>query len=122
MQEKVKTRLKTLGYEYTDDDKALLDICIQLAKNKIFNICHITKLNDKVSPIAVDMACGEFLLSKHNSGQLDIDIKQIVKRLQEGDTTIEFDNSTDTASINALIDYLLNSKIGELACLRKLAW
>ena len=74
--------------------------------------------------IAVDRVCGEFLLAKKNSGQLDLSVEEALASLAEGDFSINMGNNAQSADskIDALIDYLIKSGERDLICQRKLRW
>ncbi len=114
-------RLKSLSYKLKSDDSFFILFCIQKAQNEIKSFCNIKTIPIALSNILVDKVCGEFLLSKKNSGQLDID--DTLKSLKDGNITITYDDkSSDEAKMNALIDYLINGGRDELVCYRKIKW
>jgi len=70
---------------------------------------------------------GEYLSMKKGSGQLEgFDLDAAVKQIQEGDTNITFaigeGSATPEQRLNALIDYMLNGRLGEIYRFRRLVW
>ncbi|MCM1227329.1 MAG: hypothetical protein NC320_07895 [Clostridium sp.] len=62
--ETVKERLKSFGYEPTEEDEFALAFAVQKVENTIKNDCSTTIVPDGLVNIAVDMAAGEFLTAK----------------------------------------------------------
>lgn len=127
--ENVTLRLKSFGYEVKADDEFALTFCIEKVRNYIK-----AETNQKIMPeglehIAVDMACGEFLLSKKTFAPDDIaslDMTVAVKEISLGDTKTAFaigeGNMTSEQRLNAFIDYLMNYGKAEFSAYRRLAW
>lgn len=122
----VLNRLLSFGYQLKDEDAWMISFCCEKTENHIKNSCNIHSVPDELFNVAVDMACGQFLLSKKQTGQLNIenlDFDAVVTSIKEGDTQVNFDsNSSDESKLNYLINYLLNSKEGDLICFRKIRW
>lgn len=122
----VLNRLLSFGYQLKDEDAWMISFCCEKTENHIKNSCNIHSVPDGLFNVAVDMACGQFLLSKKQTGQLNIenlDFDAVVTSIKEGDTQVNFDsNSSDESKLNYLINYLLNSKEGDLICFRKIRW
>lgn len=126
---KAKERIESFGYEFKNSDKVILDFVIQKVENTIKNECNVNEIPEGLFNIAVDMAAGEFLLSKKTFSPEDIsgfDLSYAVKQIQTGDTTTVFavgDGSlTDEQRLDAFINYLLTYGRKEFLCYRKLRW
>lgn len=124
--ESVLERLDSFGYEVKDSDAWMIGFSMQKVQNSIFNDCNISEIPDGLLHIAVDMACGEFLLAKKQSGQLELgslDLTGAVSSIKEGDTQVNFNNDeSDSDKVDSLLNHLLNSGKGELVCYRKIRW
>jgi len=127
MLEDVKARLASFGYTVTEADAWILDFIIQKVENHIKNDCNVDAVPEGLHNIAVDMAVGEFLLSKKSTGQLTgFDLSTAVKQIQEGDTNITYaigsGDSTPEQRLDMLISYLMNHGKGEFASYRCFKW
>lgn len=120
MLEDVKKRLEALGFTVADTDNWVLNFCIEKVTNHIKNSCNISVVPKELHEIAVDMACSEFLAGKMQSGQLEY--KQAVKRIKEGDTDIEYvAGQSDIELLNKLIASLRMNE-ADLITYRRLVW
>lgn len=124
MIEKVKARLKALGYECGEADDVSLTFGIQKTEQHIKHVCNINDVPACLEHALIDMVCGDFLITKKTLGQLtSFQIEPIVKRLTEGDTTVEYSSTTDReATFNAYMDKLVNGHTADLIAHRKLRW
>jgi hypothetical protein len=124
MLEDVKSRLVSLNYTPTEADTWILNFFIQKVENYIKNDCNISEIPEGLHQVAVDMAAGEFLLSKKSIGQLTgFDLDAAVKSITEGDTNVSFDIShSPEQRLDALILYLMNHGKGQLASYRCIKW
>lgn len=124
MIEQVKERLKSLGYETVESDDFGLQFAVQKAEQYIKHFCNINEVPDCLMYVLIDMVCGEFLLAKKTMGQLtSIQIEGVVKRLTEGDTTVEFNATTDReATFNAYLEKMAHGHDSDLIAHRKLRW
>lgn len=120
MLDDVIKRLAFLGYTVTDADSWGLDFIISKVESKIKNDCNISSVSDGLHQIAVDMAVGEFLLSKKSTNQLTgFDIEGAVKSISEGDTSITFAGNNEER-MNQLIAYLShdNADFSSYRCIK----
>ena len=119
-------RLDSFGYTIKDSDVWMMGFITQKVTNTIKNECNVSKIPDELFYIAVDMACGEFLLAKKQTGQLDIsnlDLTDAISSIKEGDTQVNFNrDESDSDKIDSLLNYLLDRGKGELVCYRKIRW
>lgn len=133
--EKIKLRLKSLGYEPTEADDFALDFVMKKTEQHIKHFCNISSIPDCLEYVFIDMAAGEFLQTKKSLGQLSIEqVEQItgtaepaIKKIQDGDTTIEYQSVNTTAVdsttlFNNLMDKLINGYETDLIRHRKLVW
>lgn len=124
MIETVKERLTSLGYECVESDDFALQFCIDKVEQHIKHFCNICEVPVCLEHVVIDMACGEFLMQKKTMGQLtSVQIEPIVKRLTEGDTTVEYSTTTDReAMFNAYLDKMIHAHQSDLLAHRKLRW
>ena len=124
--EAVLKRLVSFGYALKERDGWMVCFAMQKTENRIKNSCNISAISDGLFHVAVDMACGEFLLAKKQTGTLEIaqlDLNRAVTQIREGDTTVQFANGTsDEEKLNTFLNHLLHSGESELVCYRKLSW
>lgn len=123
----VINRLEGLGYVLKPGDIETLGFLIGKVESDILNFCNIDALPDAAVYIAIDMACGEFLLDKKAAGDLIINgvdlSKADVKSISEGDTSVSFDSNSQNAAQKAdvLINSLLDSQ-NDLYRFRRFVW
>lgn len=119
-------RLIYLGYEIKETDDWQICFCIKKVENHIKSYCNILEIPEGLYEIAIDNICGEFLFSKKQSGNLEIsnlDLSNAVRRIQEGDTTVEFsENQSDSEKLDIFINNLIKKGESDLICFRKLKW
>lgn len=91
--ETVKKRLESFGYEVKADDEFALTFCVGKVRSSIINDINWKEVPEGLEHIAVDMAAGEFLLSKKTFAPDDLtglDLDYAVKQIQTGDTNTVF--------------------------------
>lgn len=124
--ETVLERLVSFGYNSKEGDAWVICFSMQKIENHIKNYCNIASVPDCLFNIAVDMVCGDFLLTQKNTGNLeltDLDLDGAISSIKEGDTQVNFGSgSSDEDKLIDLINYLLNNRSGELLCYRKIRW
>lgn len=124
--EAVLNRLDSFGYEIKESDAWMIGFAMQKVESTIRNECNISEIPDGLFHIAVDMVCGEFLLAKKQTGQLelgDLDLTGAISSIKEGDTQVNFNgDESDSDKVDSLLNYLLNNGKGELVCYRKIRW
>jgi DNA helicase TIP49 (TBP-interacting protein) len=124
--EMVLNRLDSFGYEVKASDSLMIGFAMQKVENTIKNECNISEIPDGLIHTAVDMACGEFLFVKKQTGQLelgDLDLTGAVSSIKEGDTQVNFSSDeSDSDKVDSFLNYLMNSGKGELVCYRKIRW
>lgn len=120
----VTARLASFGYIVESADAWVLDFIITKVQEYIKGDCNVSTVPEGLYSVAVDMAAGEFLLSKKSSGQLQgFDLSAVEKQIQEGDTNILFDVTySPEKRLDVLINYLINYGKGSFAAYRCLKW
>lgn len=127
--EAVKERLKSFGYEVRADDEFALTFCIEKMQNTIRNEINWKDMPEALENIAVDMAVGEFLLSKKTFAPDDLanlDLEYAVKQIQTGDTNTVFaigeGSLTPEQRLTTFINYLLSYGKSEFNSFRRIRW
>lgn len=127
--EAVKSRLKSFGYEVRVEDESALTFCVEKVRSTIKNEINHNEVPDRLEHIAVDMAVGEFLLTKKTFAPDDlagIDLDYAVKQIQTGDTNTVFAVGgaclTPEQRLTAFINYLLSYGKNEFHVFRRIRW
>lgn len=124
--ELVFRRLETFGYVATEADVFGIAFSVQKSELNIRNDCNITVIPEELFPTLCDMACGDFLAVKYQTGKLDIaglDLTGALTSISEGDVSLTFDKSTtDEGKFTALVSALSNAGRGNLECYRQFKW
>jgi hypothetical protein len=123
----VISRLESFGYTVTDADSWMIGFAVQKVESSIKNECNVTLIPDGIYYTAVDMACGETLFTKKQSGKLEgFNLDAALKSVQAGDTTVTFavgsGSMTPEQRLDSLLSYLMSNGRGEFACYRKIKW
>ncbi len=125
----VKERLRFLGYEVREDDRPALAFCIEKVRSTIRNEVNCREVPEGLEHIAVDMAAGEFLLSKKTFAPADLegfDLDYAVKQIQTGDTNTVFatgeGSMTPEQWLTSFINYLLSYGRAEFNSFRRIRW
>lgn len=127
--EAVKERLKSFGYEVKADDEFALTFCVEKVRSTIKNEINWQDVPEGLEHIAVDMAVGEFLLSKKTFAPTDLeslDLEYAVKQIQTGDTNTVFATGegclTPEQRLTFFISYLLSYGKAEFNSFRRIRW
>ncbi|MDE6999444.1 MAG: hypothetical protein K2P73_03975 [Lachnospiraceae bacterium] len=125
----VKERLKFFGYEVRENDRSALAFCIEKVRSTIRNEINCGEVPEGLEHIAVDMAAGEFLLSKKTFAPADLeglDLDYAVKQIQTGDTNTVFatgeGSQTPEQRLTSFINYLLSYGRAEFNSFRRIRW
>ena len=110
-------RLATFGYTYADTDMYLLSYAQSKIESHIKHFCNIKTIPECLKYEVIDSVCGEVLGQKKATGQLSEEqIQKIVggssgtvKRIQDGDTTVEYATSSNVMDSSVLFDNLVKS-------------
>lgn len=124
MIQKLTNLLEFLGYEVTANDAYGLQFSLDCTEQYIKNHCNIAIVPVELEYSWLNLAAANFLASKYSTGQLSSEqIEQVVKRIQDGDATVEYAASTDP---NVTFVNYLNELKGHhsngLNNFRKLRW
>lgn len=129
MLDRIKERLQSLGYTVKDSDDIAINFAMQKVENTIKNDCNISAIPDGLMNIAIDMAVGEFLMSKKTfapNDLLSLNLDSAIKQIQEGDINIAFSvgegSKTDEQRLDSFINYLLTYGRGEFNTYRRFKW
>lgn len=124
----VKERLESLGYGFRMEDEVNLAFCVEKVCSSIKNEINRSDVPKGLECIAVDMAVGEFLLSKKTFAPDDLtglDLDCAIKQIQTGDTSTVFatENSQNPEQrLTTFINYLLSYGKAELSSYRCIRW
>ena len=127
--ETVKKRLESFGYEVKADDEFALTFCVGKVRSSIINDINWKEVPEGLEHIAVDMAAGEFLLSKKTFAPDDLtglDLDYAVKQIQTGDTNTVFGvgegTQTPEQRLTTFNNYLLSYGKAEFSSFRRIRW
>lgn len=125
----VKERLKSFGYEVKESDEFALTFCVEKVRSSIKNEINWQEVPEGLEHIAVDMAVGDFLLSKKTFAPNDLvgfDLDYAVKQIQTGDTNTVFATGegslTPEQRLTTFINYLLSYGKAEFNSFRRIRW
>lgn len=125
----VKQRLLSFGYTVKESDEFALTFCVEKTRSTIKNEINWLDVPEGLEHVAIDMATGDFLLSKKTFAPNDLanfDLDYAVKQIQTGDTNTVFATGqgslTPEQRLNAFINYLLSYGKAEFANFRKIRW
>lgn len=125
----IKEKLQSFGYEVRESDEISLTFCMEKVRSSIKNEINWQDVPEGLEHIAVDMAIGEFLLSKKTFAPADLegfDLEYAVKQIQTGDTNTIFavgeGSLTPEQRLNTFINYLLSYGKAEFSAFRRLRW
>lgn len=124
--EAVLVRLVSLGYDLKETDGVELGFTIQKLENHIKNSCNTIYVPEGLFNASIDVACGEFLFTKKQTGRLEInnlDLTGVITSIKEGDTSVNFASGTsEDEKLTLFINLLMHSMDGDLVCYRRLQW
>ncbi|HBF1530017.1 TPA: hypothetical protein LTV88_001015 [Clostridioides difficile] len=125
----IEKRLESFEYTLKDGDKWLIDFVKEKIENIIKLDCNIKTIPIELKEIEVDMIVGEFLFTKKNMGQLDIEslnFEAVEKSISEGDTKIDFaigsGSQTPEQRFDSLVAYLTTYGKNKILTFRCLRW
>lgn len=122
----IEKRLEGFGCTLNDGDKWLIDFVREKIENSIKLDCNINEIPKELYNIEIDMIVGEFLFTKKNMGQLDIEsinFEAVEKSISEGDTKVDFAISqTPEQRFDSLIAYLTTYGKNKILTFRCLRW
>lgn len=125
----VKQRLLSFGYTVKAGDAFALTFCVEKTRNAIKNEINLLDVPPGLEHVAIDMATGDFLLSKKTFAPNDLanfDLDYAVKQIQTGDTNTVFATGgaslTPEQRLTTFINYLLSNGKAEFATFRRIRW
>ncbi|MCI9978060.1 hypothetical protein JY742_18185 [Clostridioides difficile] len=125
----IEKRLEGFGYVLKDGDKWLIHFVKEKIENTIKLDCNINAIPIELKNIEIDMIVGEFLFTKKNMGQLDIEslnFEVVEKSISEGDTKIDFaigsGSQTPEQRFDTFVNYLLTYGKNKILTFRCLRW
>ena len=99
-----------------------LAFAVRKAEMEILNYCHIDLIPSVLYPLLADRAMGKYLYDLKQTGKLEIgslDLSGVVSELKEGDVSISFSGSSDESKLDQLLQMLMETGKGQLACYRR---
>ena len=128
MLEDVIALLDALGVAGAGEDP-LLPYLLGSVREQVRNETNLSDIPVGLCHAAVELAAGEYLAFRKNTGQLDLDgldLDAAVKQIQEGDTNIVFTAGDGTLTpeqrLDALISRLRRDRSHEFIRYRRLLW
>ncbi len=125
----IEKRLESFEYTLKDGDKWLIGFVKEKIENIIKLDCNINEIPKELKNIEIDMIVGEFLFTKKNMGQLDIEslnFEVVEKSISEGDTKIDFaigsGSQTPEQRFDSLVAYLTTYGKDKILTFRCLRW
>ncbi|EOY7157806.1 hypothetical protein ACQD5W_002363 [Clostridioides difficile] len=127
--DEIEKRLESFGYILKDGDKWLIGFVREKIENIIKLDCNIKTIPIELKGIEIDMIVGEFLFTKKNMGQLDIEslnFEAVEKSISEGDTKVDFaigsGSQTPEQRFDTLINHLMTYGKNKILTFRCLRW
>ena len=115
----VKMLIQAAGYEAQSADDALLTYLLQAEQQYVLDDCNLDVLPEALEPVVEERTAGRFLQLK-KADVLDDDALSVVTRIEEGDTTVQFEGTSAESRLDSIIASWLRER--DLACYRKLRW
>ena len=107
------------GYAAQPADDALLTYLLQSEERAVLDDCNLAVLPEALDTVVEERAAGRFLQMK-KADVLSADDLAVVSRIEEGDTTVEFEGASAESRLDGVITSWLRER--DLACYRKLRW
>ena len=107
------------GYEAQPADDALLTYLLQAEQQYVLDDCNLDALPVELEPVVEERTAGKFLQLKKGDVLSDDDAS-VVTRVEEGDTTVQFEGTSAESRLDSLIASWLRER--DLACYRRLRW
>lgn len=125
MNEKIKelviARLKGFGVTLAETDMPMIQYGIEFIELKIKNFCNINEIPEELDYEWANAVCADFLKMKLSTGGLE-NVAQIVKSIQEGDTTISYSESGTPESQLLECITKMGLDLSGLVRFRKMVW
>lgn len=107
------------GYAALPADDALLTYLLQSEERAVLDDCNLVVSPEALDTVVEERAAGRFLQMK-KADVLSADDLAVVSRIEEGDTTVEFEGTSAESRLDGVITSWLRER--DLACYRKLRW
>lgn len=107
------------GYEVQAADDMLLRYLLQSEERAVLDDCNLDVLPAELESVVEERTAGDFLQLK-KADVLDDDALSVVTRIEEGDTTVQFEGTSAESRLDSIIASWLRER--DLACYRKLRW
>lgn len=124
--ENITARLAAVGYTYdASKDSVILSLLWEEVIREICHACNISKVNPCDYAEVERVVTFRLLQTKLKTGTLDgVVMQDIVKKVTEGDTTVEFATGNTSATETLSAYFVENSFISKslIASHRKLVW
>lgn len=128
--EQVMSRLGQLGVTIDETDRATIQFELDLILDYTVNYCNFsdrTEIPTILDKRIIDRVCSEYLMKQKNAGLLDgFDYDAFIKVIKEGDTQIQYGNSSDSETpesrFNDLVNYLQRGFDKWISVHRRLRW
>lgn len=120
--------LDAIGYPMREEDVWLLGYCVQMVDWEIKNACNIQKVPEGLYKVAEGLIISAFLNDLATRGVLagtnELTFDGAIKKLQEGDTTIEFATDSSSSSEQKLKQFIADCEHGreQFIRYRRLVW
>jgi len=100
MKKKLIVRLGELGITPSAEDALALDALLLGAKHRLLAETGQNSLPKALEMTAVDMAVGEYLFFRKNTGRLEgFDPGQAVRQISQGDTSVTYETAGEGGSL-----------------------
>ena len=124
--EKIKDRLKLLGYTSSFEfDDTTIPYLIGKVEMNIKHWCNIDEIPECLECVVIERVCGEFLLDKISFNQIDDAlVETLVKSTKIGDTEINYQVGATTPLdiLRSQCKNMTSYGLSELKAHRRLAW
>lgn len=107
------------GYEVQAADDMLLRYLLQSEERAVLDDCNLDVLPAELESVVEERTAGDFLQLK-KADVLDDDALSVVTRIEEGDTTVQFEGTSAESRLDSIIASWLRER--DLVCYRKLRW
>lgn len=108
--EDIIERLAQLGYTAVEADYAQIDFELKQVCDYVLNYCNISEIPEIIDYRLIDRVCAKFLFNKKNSGTLTgFDYEVAIRKIKEGDTTVDYATGSNDISVESRFDKLVNA-------------
>lgn len=101
---------------------AIIQYLYNNEQQHIINDCNLTELPKKLEFVVEERTAGRFI-QIHKNVLLSSDELNVVTKIKEGDTEVNFATNTSAESrLDAIVTSLLRTRERDIACCRRLKW